>query len=1006
MPGLRVGICFGAISVFALYLLTGAPATLQEADILWHHRNLGKAFYENPTTQKEAVEEFRKALGMDPKSTRERLNFALALIKAGETKQGVAELEKVQQQDPALPHTWFNLGMIAKKDGDAPRAIQQFETMVQLVPNDAISHYNLGTMYKQTGRLDDARKEFETAARLGPLMAAPRLQLFNSYRAAGRAEEGKREIEEFQRLKKLQEGAPIAENMEANDYSEIYDPIDVPAGAATPLKFSARKIASGVSGMVAADVDGDGKADLITWSAVGVRVLKNGTEPLPKTGLENLRDVVSIAASDYDNDGLQDLCVLTQTGAKLYRNTKGAFVDSGAALPKGSFTRAIWIDIDHDNDLDLILLGSTNALARNNGEAGFSDETAAFPFVKGNAIDAIRTAIRPETPARDLLVSYADREGVLYRDLLGGKFEAQPVAALPAGTTGLRAEDFNHDAFFDLTAPGLHLQNNQGQLQKTAGDQDPQGVVFDSGYAQVNAAGELLLHEPVKSQHHTMTVAIGGIKNLKSGVGAVVEVRAGALYQRKIYEGLPLWFDMQTYSEADTVRITWPNGLIQNEPRQKTNQSHVIAEAQRLSGSCPMIFTWNGSGFEFITDVLGVAPLGANSGDGHYFPVDHNEYIQIPGESLQPKDGVYSVRITEELHEVSYLDQVQLIAVDHPADVEVFTNDKFKSPPFPEFQLFGTHQRIYPSTARDDHGHDILPALLHCDQHYPDQYRRTLDGVAEMHSIDLDFGASTKDNHAVLILNGWVDWADGSTFVAAAQSQKDGLVFPYLQVKDAQGKWKTVVQDMGIPSGKPKTIAVDLTGKFLSSSRAVRIVTNLCVYWDEIFLSGSSAPPLVHLTPLTASAADLHYRGFSVPRIDRERKQPEQFQYDSKMPLSNWNPTPGNYTRYGCVRELATAVDDRFVIMGSGDELTLQFPASLPAPPQGWRRDFLLLVDGWAKDADANTAFSQSVEPLPFHRMSAYPYQQSEHYPDDAAHQRYRREYLTRPALRLIRPLT
>jgi hypothetical protein len=79
--------------------------------------------------------------------------------------------------------------------------------------------------------------------------------------------------------------------------------------------------------------------------------------------------------------------------------------------------------------------------------------------------------------------------------------------------------------------------------------------------------------------------------------------------------------------------------------------------------------------------------------------------------------------------------------------------------------------------------------------------------------------------------------------------------------------------------------------------------------------------------------------------------------------------------------------------------------AGLPPVPPGWKRDFLLLVDGWAKDADANTAFSQSVLPLPFHAMSRYPYPAGEHYPDDAEHTQYQREYLTRPALRLIRPL-
>src|SRR5438309_6280915 len=100
-------------------------------------------------------------------------------------------------------------------------------------------------------------------------------------------------------------------------------------------------------------------------------------------------------------------------------------------------------------------------------------------------------------------------------------------------------------------------------------------------------------------------------------------------------------------------------------------------------------------------------------------------------------------------------------------------------------------------------------------------------------------------------------------------------------------------------------------------------------------------------------------------------------------------------------------LDDRLVILGSGDELRLRFPASsLPALAPGWRRDFLLLVDGWAKDQDANTAFSQSVEPLPFHGMSAYPYPAGEHFPNDAEHQSYRKQFNTRPALHLLRPLT
>jgi hypothetical protein len=540
----------------------------------------------------------------------------------------------------------------------------------------------------------------------------------------------------------------------------------------------------------------------------------------------------------------------------------------------------------------------------------------------------------------------------------------------------------------------------------TAADFDGDGKV---DVALVRPDGSLhLLRNESASANAWIGVRLAGVKNLKLASQAQVEVKAGQRYLKRSYDGLPIVFGLRNAAQVDTVRITWPNGLIQNEVRQPVRAVGQYKEAQRLSGSCPMIFTWNGRGFQFITDVLGVAPLGASSGDGTYFPVDHDEYVQIPGSALAMRDGEYEIRVTEELHEVSYLDQLKLIAVDHPASVDLFTNDKFKSPPYPEFRLFGATKRIHPVRARDDAGRDVTGAVAARDSRYPDRFKRNLAGVAELHTLDLDFGRVAPDNRAVLILNGWVDWADGSTFLGASQEDPKGLVFPALQVKDDSGAWKTVIEDMGIPAGKPKTIAVDLTGKFLSASREVRIVTNLCVYWDEIFLGEHADMPDVVMTPMDARAADLQFRGFSTPRIDADRKQPETFDYARVMPVSMWNPTPGLYTRYGDVTPLTRTIDDLLVIMGSGDELRLRYAAArLPRVRAGWTRDFLLRVDGWAKDADPNTAFSQSVEPLPFHGMTAYPYTHPwEQFPDDQLHRNYRDTYNTRPALRLLRSLT
>ncbi len=1053
-------------TLFLTLILLGTTPTLPPnvREQVWHHRNLGKAYYENPMTQLKAVEEFKQALTLAPGSTRDRVNYGLALLRAGKTAEAITELQRAQKEDSSIPHTWFNLAIAYKKEFQHPNAIEQFEGMLKLVPNEPVSHYNLGIEFKLTGKPELALQHFLLAVQLSPNFAAPHFQLYNAYRELGRKEDAARELESFNVIKKRKAGTAVSEDPEWSYYSEIYDVVeldqDFDRGASSPaLKFQPTKVASGVdaatAGMAILDFDGDGTPDLLVWSENGILILKNGVAPVAKTGLENLKGIVSVAPGDFNNDGLPDLAVLTHASALLYVNHNGQFEPYPAKLPEGAFTKAVWLDYDHDYDLDLVLLGSKSVLLRNDGIAGFSDQTSSFPFVAGPVTDAAVFDLIPDNNEADLAALYADGSMVIYHDQLLGHYEAKRLEHRVPGGTSLLARDINNDGWTDLLAMGSGglrlLMNDHGKLvegpagptekgamtvadlaNRSLSDIVVSGLIYrnlsDGHFERANAESlpratalaeadfdgdgrvDLALVAPDGSvelaknatslSNHSMSIRLEGVKNIKLAAGAVVEVKTGAWYQKRIYEGTPLLFGLRNYAEVDTVRITWPNGLVQNETRQPAGQQLSYKEKPRLSGSCPMIFAWNGARFEFITDVLGVAPLGASSGDEQYFPVNHREHILLPGSNLQNRDGHYEIRITEELREVSYLDKVQLIAIDHNASEELFTNDKFKGPPFPDFHLYGVAHRSYPVRAQDQDEHDVLPLLIKRDGHYVDSFHRSPAGVAQLHYLELDFGHAAPRNRAALVLNGWVDWADGSTFLAAAQETKEGLIFPYLQVKDSNGQWQTVIKDMGIPSGKPKSIVVDLAGKFLSASRELRIVTNLCVYWDEIFLADNATSPAVKMTTLPAVNADLRYRGFSQPVIHPERTQPEAFSYEKWSPTTGWNPTPGFYTRYGEVRELLATVDDRFVIMGAGDELGLLFDnRKLPALPAGWTRDFLLLVDGWAKDGDSNTAFARTVEPLPFHGMTSYPYPSSQHFPTDEVHRRYLERLNTRQAI-------
>jgi tetratricopeptide (TPR) repeat protein len=953
----RLGILAATAILAFLALRAATPAE----DALQRHRNLGKAFYENPTTHAEAIAELKKALDLAPNSLPEKLNYALALLRGGRAPEAVTLLQDVQRRDPALPHTWFNLGIFYKQNNELDKATAQFEQLIKLAPDEPIAHYQLGTLFRAEGNPERAAAEFQRTAQLNPLLAAAHFQLYNLYRTSGRQPDAARELATFQQLKKDAEGAALPEDVDWCNFAELYDPPRQPASptAALPAGFDDKTLGP-AAGMLAIDSTGTGQTDLLVWSDTGIQLYRRGTELVADTGLGNLKSVLSVAAGDFDNDGFMDVCILTETGPLLYRNVKGRFQPAAASLPARRFETAVWIDYDHDYDLDLVLLGDTPALLRNQGAAGFADRTADFPFASGHPTSAFKLRAVPDTKAFDLAVLYAGRDPVLYRDQLGGHYTATPFPGPPPSPE----------------------------------------IIADFRARIVDGKAHVLLPRR-RPNSHWIRVQLAGVKSLKLAQDAEVEIKAGSLYLKRMYEGFPLSFDLGANTVVDAVRITWPNGLIQNETNQAANKSYRYEEAQRLSGSCPMIWTWNGREFEFVTDVLGVAPLGASDGEGTYFPVDHDEYVQIPAAALKPRDGQYEIRITEELSEVSYLDQVQLIAVDHRANAEIFTNEKFKSPPYPEFRLYSAARRVYPSSALltgvRDSATDVLPALLARDHRYPSDFPRTQLGTAPLHTLELSFPGTPGD--AVLLLNGWVDWPDGSTFRAASQERPGGLTLPYLQMQDTAGRWVTVNADMGMPAGKPKTIAVPL--HWLSGSRKLRITTDLCVYWDEIFLSESTAPPEARLHTLSALAGDLHFRGFSASRIDPARQQPDTFFYSPVMPTSFWNPTPGFYTRYGDVRPLLHTVDDRFVIMGSGDEVTLRFDVP-PPPPPGWSRDFLLKVDGWAKDRDPNTAWSTTVGPLPFHAMSRYPYPSDEHHPDAA----YQTEYNTRPALRLTRPLT
>jgi hypothetical protein len=442
----------------------------------------------------------------------------------------------------------------------------------------------------------------------------------------------------------------------------------------------------------------------------------------------------------------------------------------------------------------------------------------------------------------------------------------------------------------------------------------------------------------------------------------------------------------------------------------------VIEQKEGLVGSCPFLYAWNGTRYDYVTDVLGITPLGLPMAPGMLVPPDHDEYVLIRGEQLAPRDGFLDVQITEELREVTYLDRLRLDVVDHPHGSEVFPNERFTFPPFPEPKIHAVVAPRGPKAARDGDGRDWTRALAAIDgelaipfapyrpaeageSHSP-TWGGQFQGLAPRHFLELEFDARDVADAAALrlVMTGWFFWTDASVNVAAARTPSIRFEPPTLQVPDGAGGWRDTGPPIGFPAGKQKTMVVDVTSLLHRDDPRLRLVSTLRLYWDSIRLATDDGATEVRTTSIEPAGARLWERGFSQPIELHGDQKLEWFDWE-RLAEPRWAQHPGSYTRLGETLPLVTAIDDRFVVMGSGDALQVRFAAAgLPPVAPGWRRDYLLFLDGWAKDRDPNSIEALHVEPLPFHGMNGYPYPEEQSFPDDAAHRQWRQEWMTRPA--------
>ena len=810
------------------------------------------------------------------------------------------------------------------------------------------------------------------------------------------------------------------------------------------LKHSGREFSASF-----ADYDNDGYFDLYILREGGNLLYRN-------TGTGTFENVTIKAKAgdqtngnmalfvDYDHDGDLDIFEARTGTNRLYRNNAdGTFLEqaqkAGIAGENVKTNDAVFGDFDEDGDIDLFVVNENggNILFSNQRQGYMRNITSLSGLQNDAGSKAVACGDYDNDGYLDLFVlSVKAGNHILYRNLRNGTFEKDARQKTLFGKiqnlTAYDATfiDYNNDGYLDLFIAGetavkggkglfLFLNNSKGIFSDVSEvlpvdiksgrdisviDYNEDGDL-DIVLGAVTGAVSLLRNDGGNASHFInmklVGLRTGSAKNNFFGIGAKVELRAGDLYQTKVVTDPNIHFGIGNRTKADVIRITWTNGVPQNMFFPETDQS--IIENQMLKGSCPFLYTWDGDEYVFVKDILWRSalgmPLGIMGGETKLgFADASDDYIKIPGDMLKPDAGRYTMQVTSELWEAIYTDKIELVAVDHHDSIDIYVGEQFTPPPFPGLDIYQVREKIFPVSAVDSAGNDLLPFILKKDDSYISNFQKDkFQGITEMKDLILDPGNLDTGQEIFLFMQGWVFPTDASINFSLTQSEAIKTMAPVIQVVDKKGEWVTVIDNPGFPMGKDKTVIADLSGKFLSSDHRVRIRTNMEIYWDEIFFStGKSESPLV-TTSMQPVAADLHFRGFS--RLYRKggRYGPHWFDYSDVDTTWKWRDLTGFYTRFGDVLPLLTESDSKYVITNAGDEITIEFNAAeLPDLKQDWKRDFLIRSVGWVKDGDMNTATGNQVLPLPFHGLKNYPPSENETYPGDEDHQKYLREYNTR----------
>jgi tetratricopeptide (TPR) repeat protein len=1025
-------------------------------------------------------------VGEDPKNARAWYNLGLLHKSLGDAEQALEAFTRTAGLQPDDPDTHYFVGLLASQLQQYDKAISAFDRALALNQFHVSAQFGLARAYQRTNNAEKAKQHLDRFQKLTQEKVGAPMGL-----AYG--DQGPLSLAEHVRLPPGAAPAPIAVKfVHATDAGlravASAGASDAEAGACfvdenndrrpdlllpraglyrnVNGRFEKTKRLDAIDfvGCTAGDVDNDG------WTDLAVTMFKGGAPPPPgasglalwrndgkggafeditgPAGLKGGQGTAALTFVDYDHDGDLDLfappVMWRNNGNKTFTDVTEA---TGLGIAGGA-SAVLLSDLNNDRAVDFIVAAADKApvILLNPREGRFTTPSmftaAPAPAVGMAVVDVDKDGWM------DLVLTHRTEPGVtLWRNIGGRRFEPVALPSKISAAWGVAPADFDNDGWIDLaiaSESGVVLLRNEGAAGFTARPDVPapraRGIVT-ADYDRDGDVDLLVTQASVRqalyrndggNANRSLRVALEGLNDNKSAIGAKVEIFAGPVWQKLELQAasgylgqssLEVIVGLGAEKDAEVLRLLWPTGVVQDEVELAAGKPHAITEIDRRGSSCPILFSWNGERYEFIADAIGPGIVGHWVAPGVRNTSDPTEYLKVDGALVRPRDGRLSFRLAEPMEEVVYLDEVKLFAIDHPADTDVYPHEYFAAtPPFPTGAPVVTREARVPVGAERLDGMSVLEDLRHRDRKYVGPPRNApFKGFAELHGVEIDLGAWDSRRPLRLVMHGFTDYFTATSVYAAHQAGVTAIV-PYVERLDSQGRWVRAIDDIGFPAGLARTMVADLSGKLPAGTERIRIKTNLKVYWDQILidqtrqgenarqhgradlvrsartagLQGPRYRPAFRQTEVPLAEASLRFLGY--PReIPGTPAADLRYAYHQVSRTGPYARHAGSYTRHGGVKPLLTRADDRFVIFGSGDEIALEFdPAALPPLPDGWTRDYFFYADGFAKDMDFYAAYGWTVEPLPYHSMPRYPYPDARGYPATAPHLEYRLDWNTR----------